>query len=84
VLQKRAQVTARPHDLRRHLVQVDVALIMQDDAALCVEHTQALRHVVDRVRQLTIFRAQAMMQNGENYQRSSAQAHEQKCMACNS
>jgi hypothetical protein len=54
-----AQGAAWPHDFRRQFIHFDIAGVAQDDAAPAIEHAQALRHIVKRVRQLPIGRGHA-------------------------
>jgi hypothetical protein len=53
---------AGPYHLRRQPVHIDVALIAQHDAALRVEHAQALRHIIEGVGQPAVPPVQAALQ----------------------
>jgi hypothetical protein len=81
VLHQFLQRAARPHDLRRQIVHADIAAITENNAALCVEHAQALRHVVECVRQPAILHDQAAVPNAYQCQRGDAQCREQQRLA---
>jgi hypothetical protein len=49
--------------------------------ALRVEHAQALRHVVERRRQLSVFRAGALVKEDHEQERGDAQARDQHKLA---
>jgi hypothetical protein len=83
VLHQFLQRAARPYDLGRQIVHADVAAIGENNAALRVEHAQALRHVVERVRQPAILRCQAAVPNADQCQRGNAQRREQQRLAGN-
>jgi hypothetical protein len=82
VLDQLPQRAAGPHDPRRQTVHCEIAAVAHDDAALRVEHDEALRHVVERGRELAILRAGAPVENtGNDEQRGDAQACDQHRLA---
>jgi hypothetical protein len=65
MLDQPAQAQARPHDLGIELVHLDIAEIAHDDAALRVEHAQALLHVVERIVHAPVLPAQLPVQEAD-------------------
>ena len=68
VLNEPLKRAARLHDVGRQLVHFEVAPVQKRDAALCVEDIEALRHVIDRVREATEFRALPFLEDVRNCQ----------------
>ncbi len=60
-----AQRAAGPHDLRLEIVHREVRTVAHHDAAVRVEHAQALRHVVERRHQMAAGLAEPDGVNGE-------------------
>ncbi|MEA2928489.1 MAG: hypothetical protein QOG38_917 [Hyphomicrobiales bacterium] len=77
--------TAGPHDLRRELVHLDVALIANDKAPRRIEHHHALRHVVQRRGQQPAVLVKAAVSecadeaHPENSNRRAGHGHRQRC-----
>jgi hypothetical protein len=81
VLDQLMQRAARLHDVGRQLVHLQVTPIDQNNAALRIEHVQALRHVVDGAEQPSVLGTQAAMQHGGDGQRGNAKTGKQHGLA---
>ena len=56
---------ARFHDLRREIVDFYVALVVDDEPFLVVEHDQRLRHVIVSCDDTPVARTHALERNGD-------------------
>ncbi len=77
MLDQSMQAQARPHDLGRQLVHLHITDVAHDDAALRVEHAQALRHVVERVGYAPVAPAQPLVRESGAGDERDAECAEQ-------
>jgi hypothetical protein len=69
------------HDVRRQAVHFHVAAVDDGDAALRVEHVEAMRHVVERVRKPAIVHADAPVEVARDDKGKQAQDCDRQRMA---